>query len=138
MKKRLITAATFATGALTLLAGCAVVDPVSRLTIATLMEDQSDPDYLDINTNPVEITDATCGADLNCVEAWSTDEANYYRFASRRQAAAYTATLDDGFATHFIVMDFAGKTASAETQQWAMERLAGTWQDYQGPYPDRR
>lgn len=92
----------------------------------------------DVTTNPIEITDDACSTELDCVEAYSTEEANYYRFASRDQAADLAATLDDGFVIHYIVMDFAGKDAAAkEHQRWATERLAGTWQDYNGTFPDR-
>jgi len=35
-------------------------------------------------------------------------------------------------------MDFAGKDdAGREKQRWAMEALAGTWQDFEGTFPDR-
>ena len=119
-----------------LLAGCALFDRHSQLTIATVIQD--DGSAADVTTNPVDITESACDDEIRCVEAYSTDEANYYRFASRDDAAEYAAALDDGFVVHYIVMNFAGKhESSPEHQQWAMERLAGTWQDYDGPFPDR-
>ncbi|CAN5193397.1 hypothetical protein BH09ACT3_BH09ACT3_15620 [soil metagenome] len=116
--------------------GCAVLDSHARLTIAILLEDHGDA--IDVTTNPVNVTADTCGSELDCVEAYSTEEADYYRFASRDRAADYAATLADGFVIHYIVMDFADKNdVSTEHQRWAMERLAGTWQDYSGAFPDR-
>ncbi len=137
MRNRRCLALVGVLAALSLLTtGCALLDNHSRLTIALLMEDHGDA--VDVTTDPVDITDDACGDELDCVEAYSTEEADYYRFASRDQAADYAATLDDGFVIHYIVMDFAGKdTASKERQRWAMERLAGTWQDYNGTFPDR-
>jgi osmotically inducible lipoprotein OsmE len=85
----------------------------------------------------VDVTDVVCGETLDCAEAVRTDEADYVRFDSRSAATEFAATLADGFVMHYIVMDFAGKTATKEQQQWAMERLAGAWQDYDGPYPER-
>lgn len=119
-----------------LVSGCALFDPHSQLTLVTLMEDEGYD--IDVTTNPVEITDDACDGPLDCVEAYSTDEANYYRFASRDQASDYAASLGDGFVIHYIVMNFAGKDdATKEHQQWAMERLAATWQDYDGTFPER-
>lgn len=119
-----------------LMSGCALLDPHSQLTIATVMEDHGDA--VDVTTNALDITELACDEDLPCVEAYSTDEATYYRFDSRDVAAAHAATLEDGFVVHYIVMDFDGKDdSSREHQRWAMERLAGTWQDYDGPFPDR-
>lgn len=135
-RTRLLTAAAVVAAVGALLSGCALLDPHSGLTIAFLMEDHGDA--ADVTTNPIDITDAACGTALDCVEAYDTDEAAYYRFASRERAAEYAAGLDDAFVIHYIVMDFAGKNdASTEHQRWAMERLAGTWQDYEGTFPER-
>lgn len=135
-KRRCLALGGVLAGVSLLTSGCALLDNHSRLTIAMLMEDHGDA--IDVTTDPVNITEDTCGDGLDCAEAYSTEEANYYRFASRDQAADYAATLDDGFVIHYIVMDFAGKdTASTEHQRWAMERLAGTWQDNTGTFPDR-
>jgi osmotically inducible lipoprotein OsmE len=39
---------------------------------------------------------------------------------------------------HYIVMDFEGKDdALVDRQRAAMERLAATWQDYEGTFPTR-
>jgi len=136
IKRRLVTVVAVAAVMSVLLASCTLFDRYSQLTLAMLMEDGGDT--ADVTTNPAEITEVACGDDLNCVEAYSTAEANYYRFASRHDAAEYAATIDDGFAVHYIVMDFAGKNnATHAHQQRAMERLASTWQDYDGTFPDR-
>ncbi len=133
---RLVVSAGILTPACLLLTGCALFDNHSQLTIALLMENHGDT--ADVTTDPIDITADACGTTLDCVEAYRTEEADYYRFASRDEAAEHAATLDDGFVVHYIVMDFAGKeTASKEHQRWAMERLAGTWQDYHGTFPDR-
>lgn len=120
-----------------LLSGCSLFDQHANLTIAAVVDEDAYPDLPDVTTNPVETTEDVCGAAAACVEAWSTDEADYYRFASRDQATDYAATLDDGFVSHYIVMDFHGKDATIEAQQQAMEQLANNWQDYEGAYPDR-
>ncbi|HEX7825719.1 MAG TPA: hypothetical protein VF477_12505 [Mycobacterium sp.] len=133
---RLLAAATALALTGTLLAGCALLDRHSQLTIAMLMNDEG---YTtDVTTNPVDITETVCTEELDCVEAYSTDEANYYRFGSREAAADYVASIDDGFAVHYIAMDFTGKdSVSPAAERSAMERLAGTWQDYDGTFPDR-
>ncbi|MBP2388200.1 hypothetical protein [Paeniglutamicibacter kerguelensis] len=115
----------------------AFLDNVRALTLDVIMTD-GDGDGIDVTTNPVEITNRACGVAVDCVEAYSTAEANYYRFSSRKRASDFAATLDDGFHVHYMVMDFAGKhDASKEHQLWAMEGLAGTWNDYEGTFPER-
>jgi len=123
-------------GVVVALTGCSLLDNHRNLTLATVME--SEFDGPDTTTNPEEITAAICDAEIDCVEAYSTDQADYLRFDSRDDAATYAQTLDDGFVVNYIVMDFAGKdAASKQEQRWAMETLAGTWQDYHGDFPDR-
>lgn len=95
-------------------------------------------DAPDVTTQEEDITDATCAGPLKCVEAYSTAEANYLRFETRKAAEEYGATVDDGFVVNYFVMDFAGKTATVEVQLWAMQALAGMWNDYEGDFPDRR
>jgi osmotically inducible lipoprotein OsmE len=93
---------------------------------------------VDVTSDPVDITDGSCGDDVECVEAYSTSEADYYRFASRDAASEFASTLTDGFVVHYIVMDFEGKDdALVDRQRAAMERLAATWQDYEGTFPTR-
>ncbi|MBG6053997.1 hypothetical protein IWX81_000387 [Salinibacterium sp. CAN_S4] len=42
-----------------------------------------------------------------------------------------------GFVVNYIVMDLSNKpNASKKDQRWAMERLGGIWQDYEGTYPN--
>ncbi len=119
------------------LAAWALVDNVRALTLDVIMTD-GDGDGIDVTTNPVEITNRVCGTTVDCVEAYSTSEANYYRFSSRKRASDFAATLNDGFHVHYMVMDFADKHyASKEHQLWAMEGLAGTWNDYEGTFPER-
>jgi osmotically inducible lipoprotein OsmE len=119
-----------------LLSGCALVDRHSQLTIEMLLDDEGYD--VDVTSNPVDITDESCGDDVECVEAYSTSEADYYRFASRDEASEFASTLTDGFVVHYIVMDFEGKDdALVDRQRAAMERLAATWQDYEGTFPTR-
>lgn len=89
-------------------------------------------------TEPRDITGTACGETLNCVEAYDTEEATYYRFGSRGAAERFEETVVDGFRSNYIVMDFVDKTGVSKTKQlWAMQHLAGTWQDYEGSFPDR-
>src|SRR5690606_27708612 len=92
--------------------GRALLDNHSRLTVEMLMEDVGGG-AVDVTTDPVETTDDACGPARECVEAYSTEEASYYRFASREQATDYAASLEDGFLIHYIVMDFAGKDTAS-------------------------
>lgn len=94
-------------------------------------------DAPDATTQAEDITGTACVPPLECVEAYSTAEANYYRFASRKRAQEYGASVKDGFVINYFVMDFAGKHASVEDQLMAMQGLAGTWNDYEGDFPDR-
>jgi osmotically inducible lipoprotein OsmE len=112
-------------------AGYLVLDNHRWLTVEQVVN--AEYNGADVTTNPVEVE---CD-EPDCVEAYSTVEADYSRFGSRERAAEYAATLDDGFVVHYIVMDFDGKDASREHQRWAMELLAGTWQDYHGEFPER-
>jgi hypothetical protein len=133
--RRLIVAATLVTIAITSLAVCALFDRFSRLTIPIVLTDDSDA--VDVTTHPIEITDDVCNETLECVEAYSTDQADYYRFTTREMANEFESTLDVGFVVNYIVMDLSNKPdASKRDQRWSMERLGGIWQDYEGTYPD--
>lgn len=84
------------------------------------------------------VISSVCGGSIPCVEAWDTAEALYVRFESRAAAEEHESTVSDGFRSNYIVMDFTGKTSVTKSQQlWAMQHLAGTWQDYEGDFPDR-
>lgn len=91
----------------------------------------------DVTTEVVEITDAACGPEIKCVEAYSTAEADYYRFRTHAAADEFSLTLEDSFSVNYFVMDFAGKEASVNDQLYAMQQLAGTWNDYEGDFPVR-
>jgi hypothetical protein len=119
-----------------MLAGCSLFDPQGSLTLRDVMD--AEYDAPDVTTQAEEITDTACGASLDCVEAYSTAEANYFRFGTRERAEEYGSSVEDGFVINYIVMDFAGKDASVERQLWAMQVLAGMWNDYEGGYPNRR
>lgn len=109
--------------------------PQITLTLADVVD--SEYDAKDVTTEVVETTESVCGAQLDCVEAYSTAEANYYRFRSHAAADEYESTLKDGFSVNYFVMDFAGKNASVKDQLHAMQELAGTWNDYEGDFPAR-
>lgn len=115
-------------------AGCALIDNHSALTVEMVVEAEYEPDG---TTNPEDVTAERCGTELDCLEAYTTTEASYFRFGTRQRAEEYAATLADGFVVNYIVMDFAGHEARVEQQRWAMEALAGTWQDHDGTFPDR-
>ncbi|MGP9529250.1 MULTISPECIES: hypothetical protein [unclassified Glutamicibacter] len=119
------------------LAGCSIADPQRALTLQELVNSDSQGS-VDVTTQPEENTEIACAASVDCVESYSTTEANYFRFESKDRAKEFGDTLQDGFTMNYIVMDFAGKDASVEHQLWAMQELAGTWNDYEGDFPDRR
>ncbi|TFD52239.1 hypothetical protein E3T55_06430 [Cryobacterium frigoriphilum] len=112
-------------------------DAQVNLTLVDVMA--AEYDAPDSTTNPRDITDEACGAQIPCIEAYDTTEAIYYRFGSRDAATAFAQDLDDGFRSNYIVMDFDGKAdgTSTEQQLWAMQGLAGMWQDYEGGFPQR-
>lgn len=116
--------------------GRLLFDPQWNLTLRDVMNGQ--PDAEDPTTDVSETTSSVCTPALPCVEAYDTAEATYLRFGSRDEATQYASSLQDGFQSNYIVMDFAGKDAVSKTQQlWAMQYLAGIWQDYEGEFPDR-
>lgn len=117
------------------LAGCSLFDPQRSLTLREVVN--SEYDAPDATTQAEDITDTACVPPLACVEAYSTAEANYYRFDGRKGAEDYGALVKDGFVINYFVMDFAGKDASVDDQLAAMQGLAGTWNDYEGDFPDR-
>lgn len=134
-QRRLILVATLLTMATISLAGCAIFDRYSQLTIPIVLLDESD--VVEATTNPIEITDEVCNETLECIEAYSTDEADYYRFTSRETANEFESTLEVGFVIHYIVMDLSNKPdATKMDQRRAMEQFSNIWQDYDGPYPD--
>jgi len=136
-RRRLILATTLVTIAITSLAGCSLFDRFSQLTIAMVVTYDGDSDTVDVTTNPIEITNEVCNETLECIEAYSTDEADYYRFTSRELANEFESTLDVGFVVNYIVMDLSNKPDASKTnQRWAMEKLGGIWQDYEGTYLD--
>ncbi|EPR75356.1 hypothetical protein ADILRU_2312 [Leifsonia rubra CMS 76R] len=118
-----------------MLAGCAAFDPQSVLTLRDVMNSEYDPD---VTTQVEDTTGTACVPPLNCVQEYSTAEADYFRFDSREDAELYAESVQDGFVVNFIVMDFAGKDASVREQLNAMRALAGMWNDYEGDFPDRR
>ncbi|QAV70045.1 hypothetical protein ESZ53_06105 [Salinibacterium sp. UTAS2018] len=116
------------------LAGCSLLDPQGQLTLHDLVNVE---EGVDVTTQAEDITDTACATLIDCVEAYSTAEANYYRFDSRDDAEAFGSSVEDGFVINYIVMDFAGKDASVQEQLHAMQMLAGMWNDYEGGFPDR-
>jgi len=116
------------------ISGCGILDPQGTLTLREVLEESG---ASHTRTDVEEVTDEACSAEVECVEAYSTGEADYFRFSSRQEAREFASLLDDGFVVNYIVMDFAGKEATAEHQLWAMQHLAGMWNDYEGGFPDR-
>lgn len=109
--------------------------PQLTLTLEDVMN--AEYDARDITTEVEEITAAVCGVHVECVEACSTAEANYYRFRTHAGATEYMSSLEDGFSVNYFVMDFAGKNAPVQDQLFAMQVLAGMWNDYEGNFPNR-
>lgn len=134
---RIVASAVVSVGILLSMTSCSLVDNLRQLTIEHVVVDEEHTGR-DVTTDTREITDAACGDDIPCVEAWDTREAVYYRFETRDEAEGFASTVDDGFLSAYIVMDFAGKgDATTDEQRLAMEQLAGTWQDYEGEFPAR-
>lgn len=117
------------------LSGCSLFDPQRDLTLHDVMN--AEYDAPDVTTQAEDITDTACVSPRDCVEAYSTAEADHSRFHTRKRAEEYGSSAKDGFVVNYIVMDFEGKNASVEAQLWAMQALAGTWNDYEGDFPDR-
>ena len=117
------------------LSGCSLFDPQMDLTLHDVVNAKYDAP--DVTTQAENITDTACVSPRNCVEAYSTAEADYFRFDTRKRAEEYGSSVKDGFVVNYFVMDFEGKNASVEKQLWAMQALAGMWNDYEGDFPDR-
>ncbi|MUN06854.1 hypothetical protein [Agromyces luteolus] len=116
--------------------GRGVFDPQWNLTLADVMESKSGG--ADAKTEPTNVTSSVCDETVRCIEAYDTAEALYLRFDTRAGAAKHESTIADGFQSNYVVMDFAGKNGVTKTKQlWAMQHLAGMWQDYVGDFPDR-
>ncbi|GAB3286880.1 hypothetical protein [Pseudoclavibacter terrae] len=133
---RSVGAVCLGVGALLAMSGCSILIPQHGLTIRQAVVDAqySGPDYA---SNPVEITESACGDEVDCVEAWSTDQADYYRFATRDRATEFAEGLFDGAQSHFIVMDFTGKTGIDRVDQEAAScQLRGANFDHEGPCID--
>jgi hypothetical protein len=135
MMKRVTAGAIVLALTALLISGCGIFDPQGTLTLKDLMDGTSDA--VNTRTEVEETTEEACNDEVQCVEAYSTAEADYFRFPSRQLAEDFASSLDDGFVVNYFVMDFAGKNASAEHQLWAMQHLAGTWNDYEGSFPNR-
>lgn len=57
--------------------------------------------------NPVEITDEVCDDAFPCLQAYKTDQAQYFKFKTRDAAAqAVTEFGDDGYQSNFIAIHF--------------------------------
>ncbi|NYF12429.1 osmotically inducible lipoprotein OsmE [Pseudoclavibacter sp. JAI123] len=136
VRGRSVGAVCVGVGALLAVSGCSILIPQYGLTIrqAVIDAEYTGPDYA---SNPVEITESACGDEVDCVEAWSTDQADYYRFATRDGATEFAEGLADGAQSHFIVMDFSGKTGvDRSDQESASCQLRGVHFDHEGPCID--
>lgn len=69
------------------LAGCSLFDPQRDLTLRDVVN--SEDDASDVTTQAKDITDTACVSPRDCVEAYSTVEADYFRFESRKRAEEY-------------------------------------------------
>ncbi len=85
----------------------------------------------DLLTNPDDRTissarDATnelCEAVEGCIEAWRTDQAEFYRFDSNEHGEAFLVGLREGFQSDRIVVDFV--TAPPDDIRQRIEDLVG-------------
>lgn len=60
-----------------------------------------------------------------------------YRFRTHAAETEYRSSLTDGFSENYLVMDSAGKDAPVKDQLFALQVLAGRWNDYEGGFPVR-
>lgn len=116
--------------------GRSLFDPQRGLTLGDVVN--AGDDAPDATAQREGITAAACVSRRNCVEAYSTAEAEHFRFETPKRAEEHGVAVKDRFVANYIVMDFAGKDASLEEQLWAMQGLAGIWNDCEGDFADGR
>lgn len=105
-----------------------IVDPKRNLTISYFQElGASDSAAGYAFEGLRDTTEASCPQTNGCVEAARSDRAQFYRFADRDQAEAFAASLEDGYASDRIVIDFSGHAWSSSGREQAQRTLDHTW-----------
>lgn len=67
-----------------------VIGPEQQDKALTLESLLTNPDYSrELVSSPQDITAEQCPGASGCIEAWSTDQADYYRFSSPAEASAW-------------------------------------------------
>jgi hypothetical protein len=61
-----------------------------------------------------------------CIEGWTTDQADFFRFDSNESAREFASTLDDhGYHSNRVVINFERTQPTAEVRQWMIESIEG-------------
>ena len=84
------------------LAGCA---PGWDKSSFTLEDHLTNPDDV-VTSNEKDETKTLCSGLGGCLEGWTTDQGDYLRFESNAEAERFASTLDDGYQSNRVVIDF--------------------------------
>lgn len=122
MPVKLAQATTIVAFLMLTLVGCAPGWGQSHFTIEDVL---SNPDDTTV-TNPENVTDTLCRGVSGCLEAWSTDEADYLRFDSNDEARTYLEALRDGYQSNRIVIDFTRTAPTPDIRRAVKEKIDGT------------
>lgn len=84
------------------------------------------PDLTTIS-NEEDVTKSMCEGVDGCIEAWTSDQADFLRFDSNQHAADFVTELGiDGYHSNRVVIDFTHTEADAETRELMAELIDGT------------
>lgn len=104
-----------------MLAGCAPGWARSHVYLSDLL---TNPDDI-VTTGEREATDELCAGLDGCLEAWTTDQAHFYRFDSNAQAEQFLRTVTDGFQSDRIAVSFDETEPSEQVKQWTRDLVDG-------------
>ncbi|MEV8359179.1 hypothetical protein [Microbacterium sp. NPDC076895] len=123
MTRRSRSIAAIALAAVTtgILAGCAPGWARSHVYLSDLL---TNPDGV-TTTGAREATDELCVGLDGCLEAWTTDQAYFYRFESNAQAEQLLTTVTDGFQSGRIAVSFDETAPSEQVKQWMRDLVEG-------------
>lgn len=104
-----------------LLSSCAPGWSRSQVYLSDLL---SNPDDV-VTSSEQDATEELCAGVNGCVEAWTTDQAYFYRFESNADAEQFLVTVSDGFQSDRITVSFDETQPSAQVKQWVRELVDG-------------
>lgn len=96
------TAAMVCIGILTTSVGCAPGWDRNEISLSELLPNAE----LSGVTNPEDVTEQLCDDESTCVEAWTTEEATYYRFDSDADAEQLSEVIEGGIHVDQIAVIF--------------------------------